>query len=81
MDLDLPLEVDDEYWDHPDPTQRFRQPPGKPSRVSSLVYLIKLFRIVGLALRTIASIPILQFTSGTSSNSMLSTRLSAPKSC
>ena len=53
VDLELPLEVDDEYWDHPDPAQAFKQPPGKPSRVSFLIALIKLMKISGVATRTI----------------------------
>ncbi|KAJ8087138.1 Gypsy retrotransposon integrase-like protein 1 [Marasmius tenuissimus] len=55
-DLDLPTECDDEYWDHPDPDQAWRQPPGKPSTVSFFVSLLKLVKILALALRTIYSI-------------------------
>ncbi|ESK97482.1 hypothetical protein Moror_17661 [Moniliophthora roreri MCA 2997] len=31
-DLELPVDCDDEYWEHEDPTLAFKQPPGKPSR-------------------------------------------------
>ncbi|KAK1235053.1 Gypsy retrotransposon integrase-like protein 1 [Marasmius sp. AFHP31] len=55
-DLDLPIECDDEYWDHPDPDQAWRQPPGKPSTVSFFVSLLKLVKLLALALRTIYSI-------------------------
>ncbi|KAK1220718.1 Gypsy retrotransposon integrase-like protein 1 [Marasmius sp. AFHP31] len=55
-DLDLPIECDDEYWEHPDPEQAWRQPPGKPSTVSFFVSLLKLVKILALALRTIYSI-------------------------
>jgi hypothetical protein len=55
LDLDLPIEVDDEYWDHPDPARRFQQPPGNPSRIASFIYMIKLSQILGYALRTVVS--------------------------
>ncbi|VDB96007.1 unnamed protein product [Peniophora sp. CBMAI 1063] len=55
IDLELPLEVDDEYWEHADATQAFKQPHGRPSRVSFLVALVKLMKISGVATRTIFS--------------------------
>ncbi|KAK1220725.1 Gypsy retrotransposon integrase-like protein 1 [Marasmius sp. AFHP31] len=55
-DLDLPIECDDEYWEHPDPEQAWHQPHGKPSTVSFFVSLLKLVKILALALRTIYSI-------------------------
>ncbi|KAF5363184.1 hypothetical protein D9758_008334 [Tetrapyrgos nigripes] len=55
-DLDLPLEVDDEYWEHSDPAQAFRQPPGKPSTVSAFILTLKLNKILAFALRTISKI-------------------------
>ncbi|KAG7089094.1 hypothetical protein E1B28_010803 [Marasmius oreades] len=56
FDLDLPIECDDEYWDHPDPELAWRQPPGKPSTTAYFISLLKLARILALALRTIYSI-------------------------
>ncbi|KAF8643172.1 hypothetical protein AX16_009214 [Volvariella volvacea WC 439] len=56
FDLDLPLEVDDEYWDHPDPEQRFKQPPNKPSVISAFVLYLRLNQILAFSLRTIYSI-------------------------
>ncbi|TFK86622.1 hypothetical protein K466DRAFT_492433 [Polyporus arcularius HHB13444] len=53
LDLDLPLEVDDEYWENDDPELAFRQPEGKPSVVSGLVHWIKLSHIVAYALKTL----------------------------
>ncbi|KAJ6499081.1 fungal-specific transcription factor domain-containing protein [Mycena sanguinolenta] len=50
-DVELPLEVDDEYWDHPDPAQRFKQPPGKPSLITFFVCHIRLCEILGSTLR------------------------------
>ncbi|KAJ6506741.1 fungal-specific transcription factor domain-containing protein [Mycena sanguinolenta] len=50
-DVELPLEVDDEYWDHPDPDQAFKQPSGKPSLIAYFVCSIRLCEILGLTLR------------------------------
>lgn len=56
FDLDLPVECDDEYWEHPDPDQMFKQPSDKPSLVSYFVNFLKLNHILAFALRTIYSI-------------------------
>ncbi|TBU33907.1 fungal-specific transcription factor domain-containing protein [Dichomitus squalens] len=53
LDLDLPLEVDDEYWENEDPELAFRQPEGKPSLVSGFVQWIKLSHVVAYALKTL----------------------------
>ncbi|KAI0745137.1 fungal-specific transcription factor domain-containing protein [Earliella scabrosa] len=53
LDLDLPLEVDDEYWENEDPELAFRQPEGKPSIVSGFVQWIKLSHIIAYALKTL----------------------------
>jgi hypothetical protein len=53
FDLDLPTECDDEYWEDPDPEKAFKQPPGKPSKVSFFISYLKLNQILGFALRTI----------------------------
>ncbi|KAJ7091185.1 fungal-specific transcription factor domain-containing protein [Mycena epipterygia] len=50
-DVELPLEVDDEYWEHPDPEQAFKQPPGKPSLLSYFICHIRLCEILGSTLR------------------------------
>ncbi|KAJ6611840.1 fungal-specific transcription factor domain-containing protein [Mycena sp. CBHHK59/15] len=50
-DVELPLEVDDEYWENPDPAQAFRQPPGKPSLLTYFVCHIRLCEILGSTLR------------------------------
>ncbi|KAJ7267632.1 fungal-specific transcription factor domain-containing protein [Mycena haematopus] len=55
-DLNYPLEVDDEYWDHPDPEQAFKQPKGKPSLYSFIVSYVKLMEILGTAQKTIYSV-------------------------
>ncbi|KAI0248863.1 fungal-specific transcription factor domain-containing protein [Lactifluus subvellereus] len=57
FDVDLPAEVDDEYWENEhDPEQAFKQPPGKPSLLSYFVCSIKLNQILAVALRTIYTI-------------------------
>ncbi|KZV67310.1 hypothetical protein PENSPDRAFT_754999 [Peniophora sp. CONT] len=56
FDLDLPIDVDDEYWECPEPTLAWVQPPGKPSKVAYFIASIRLSQIVGFALRTIYSI-------------------------
>ena len=54
FDVDLPVNCDDEYWDHPDPEQRFKQPENKPSLTASFLLTIKLNQILSYCLRTIA---------------------------
>lgn len=56
FDLDLPTECDDEYWLPPDPKDAFKQPPGKPSKMSFFIAYLKLSQILAFALRTIYSI-------------------------
>lgn len=52
FDADLPLEVDDEYWENEDPELAFRQPEGKPSRVTAYNLWLRLTDIIDLVLRT-----------------------------
>lgn len=53
FDLDLPIDVDDEYWEHSDSALAFKQPAGKPSRISFFIGSIKLSKVLGVALRSI----------------------------
>ncbi|KAG7449923.1 uncharacterized protein BT62DRAFT_944522 [Guyanagaster necrorhizus] len=46
FDLDFPLECDDAFWNHPDPTLNFTQPSQQPSQISFFVYLLKLVNIM-----------------------------------
>jgi hypothetical protein len=57
FDLDMPVDCDDEYWEPDDPTQAFKQPPGRPSRIAAFIYSLKLTQILGYALRTIVRAP------------------------
>ena len=61
FDLDLPAECDDEYWSPPDPKDAFKQPSGKPSKMSYFIAYLKLSQILAFALRTIVSSTTLQY--------------------
>ncbi|KAE9392720.1 hypothetical protein BT96DRAFT_924543 [Gymnopus androsaceus JB14] len=41
FDVDLPIECDEEYWEHTDPELAFQQPPGKPSTMSYWICFLK----------------------------------------
>ncbi|RDB28769.1 Activator of stress genes 1 [Hypsizygus marmoreus] len=56
FDVDFPVECDDEYWDNPDPAQRFKQPPNKPSIITAFNLYLKLLQVLAIVLRTIYSI-------------------------
>ena len=45
FDTDLPVDCDDEYLEPPDPKQAFKQPPGRPSRISFFRCLATLLQI------------------------------------
>ncbi|KAJ7673839.1 fungal-specific transcription factor domain-containing protein [Mycena polygramma] len=49
FDIDLPIECDDEYWEHP--THPFQQPLGIPSRVTFFNMLIRLYHILAFSLK------------------------------
>jgi hypothetical protein len=51
--LDLPLEVDDEYWETADPELAFKQPEGVPSRIAALNTWTRITQILAFALRTL----------------------------
>ncbi|KAL4073873.1 fungal-specific transcription factor domain-containing protein [Scleroderma citrinum] len=51
FDVDLPLEVDDEYWETEDPQKAFQQPPGKPAKVAAFNSYLRLTKIAAYALR------------------------------
>ncbi|KAJ6496095.1 fungal-specific transcription factor domain-containing protein [Mycena sanguinolenta] len=54
FDIDQPLEVDDEYWEHP--THPFQQPAGKPSQLAYFNALIHLTHILSISLKTLYSL-------------------------
>ncbi|KAK1228846.1 Gypsy retrotransposon integrase-like protein 1 [Marasmius sp. AFHP31] len=49
---EFPLEVDDEYWEDPDPDKCFKQPPDKPSTITFWVQFLKILRVLGIAQRS-----------------------------
>ncbi|KAG2008320.1 nuclear protein [Coprinopsis cinerea AmutBmut pab1-1] len=55
IDVDYPVECDDEYWETEDPTQAFRQPPDRPSFMSAFLSYLGLCDIIGSMLRTLYS--------------------------
>lgn len=56
FDLDLPIDCDDEYWEHPDASIRFKQPEGKPSSMSFFNCYLSLMDILAYAMRAIYAI-------------------------
>ncbi|KAJ7143999.1 fungal-specific transcription factor domain-containing protein [Mycena epipterygia] len=54
FDIDLPVECDDEYWEHP--THPFQQPPGIPSRVAFFNALLRLNHILSFSLKILYSL-------------------------
>ncbi|KAF8134641.1 fungal-specific transcription factor domain-containing protein [Boletus edulis] len=53
FDAELPLEVDDEYWEPENQEGAFQQPPGKPSKIAAFNSCLKLTKILAYAMRTI----------------------------
>ncbi|KAH6913513.1 fungal-specific transcription factor domain-containing protein [Coprinopsis sp. MPI-PUGE-AT-0042] len=53
LDMDLPTECDDEYWEHPDPLKRWKQPSDRPSLISAFIFSIGLLDILDMVLKTI----------------------------
>ncbi|KAJ7589102.1 fungal-specific transcription factor domain-containing protein [Mycena floridula] len=51
FDVDLPIECDDEYWEHPDPAKAFQQPVDKPSKVTSFICFIQIMDLMATAVR------------------------------
>ncbi|TFK66522.1 hypothetical protein BDN72DRAFT_880231 [Pluteus cervinus] len=56
IDVEFPAECDDEYWDHIDPEQRFKQPVGKPSVMAFFTCYLNLTDILAWAMRAIYSL-------------------------
>ncbi|PFH51533.1 hypothetical protein AMATHDRAFT_142483 [Amanita thiersii Skay4041] len=52
FDLEMPLEVDDEYWESEDPSKAFQQPPGVPALVASFNCFVRLTQVLTFALKT-----------------------------
>ncbi|KAF7345735.1 Zn(2)-C6 fungal-type domain-containing protein [Mycena venus] len=55
-DVDYLIECDDEYWEHPDPRKRLRQPEGKPARVAFYNTYLRLMEILARVQQTIYAV-------------------------
>ncbi|KAG7440028.1 uncharacterized protein BT62DRAFT_911669 [Guyanagaster necrorhizus] len=53
FDVDLPVEVDDAYWEPEDPSMAFQQPQDVPCTITAFNLFIKLSQIVAFTTRTI----------------------------
>lgn len=53
FDLDLPIECDDEFWEAPNPEDRFKQPIGRPSYIAFFNCYLSLMDILAYAMRAI----------------------------
>ncbi|KAG6911119.1 hypothetical protein DXG01_003859 [Tephrocybe rancida] len=70
FDVDLPLEVDDEYWEADDPGSMFMQPKGKPANtIISFNQLIKLSRVLAFTLKTLYAVDRKKISAGLSPSS------------
>ncbi len=49
----MPIECDDEYWEHPNPSRAFKQPAGKLSTVTFWVKYLELLEIFAFMHRTV----------------------------
>ena len=57
FDLDLPLEVDDEYWEgRQDSEKIFEQPRNIPSRIAAFNHFIRLTQIMAFTMRTMVCV-------------------------
>jgi hypothetical protein len=56
IDVELPIAVDDEYWDPPDPKDAWKQPSGKPAIAEHFRAMLKLLEILTFTLRTVVRI-------------------------
>ena len=59
FDIDLPTECDDEYWTASEPELAFKQPLGKPSKITFFNCYVRLHQILAFAMRTIVSLRLL----------------------
>ncbi|KAK0194822.1 fungal-specific transcription factor domain-containing protein [Armillaria mellea] len=53
IDVELPVECDDQYWIHADPEKAFKQPTGQPSDISHFNTLLRLSHLLQTCLRTL----------------------------
>ncbi|KAJ7112225.1 fungal-specific transcription factor domain-containing protein [Mycena epipterygia] len=56
FDVELPIEVDDEFWDSEDPSCAFKQPAGKPSQITFFNCFIRLNNLWAFSLKMLYSL-------------------------
>jgi hypothetical protein len=56
FDIEFPIECDDDYWEHPDPSQCFKQPSGVPSTVTFFVLMLQLMSLYNFTLQVAVSV-------------------------
>ncbi|KZV65400.1 hypothetical protein PENSPDRAFT_655777 [Peniophora sp. CONT] len=56
FDLEMPADVDDDYWQPEDGSEPFKQPPGRPTTIAAFIHQLKLSQILSFTLRSIYSI-------------------------
>ncbi|KAJ7758453.1 fungal-specific transcription factor domain-containing protein, partial [Mycena maculata] len=56
IDVELPIECDDEFWEPEDPARAFQQPTGRPSRIAYFTHYIRLNNIYGFSLKMLYSL-------------------------
>ncbi|KAJ7187395.1 fungal-specific transcription factor domain-containing protein, partial [Mycena filopes] len=49
LDVEPPIECDDEFWEHP--TRPFQQPPGRPSQVSFFNWVLQLNHLLSFSIK------------------------------
>ncbi|KAJ7032619.1 fungal-specific transcription factor domain-containing protein [Mycena alexandri] len=49
IDVEMPIECDDEYWEHP--TRPFQQPPGLPSKIVFFTRILRLNHLLAFSLK------------------------------
>ncbi|KAJ7686318.1 fungal-specific transcription factor domain-containing protein [Mycena rosella] len=56
FDVELPIECDDEFWENKDPARAFKQPAGKPSKITFFNCFIRLNNIWAVSLKMLYSL-------------------------
>ncbi|KAJ7751555.1 fungal-specific transcription factor domain-containing protein [Mycena maculata] len=56
IDVELPIECDDEFWEPEDPACAFQQPAGRPSQVAYFAHYIRLNNIFAFSLKMLYSL-------------------------
>lgn len=55
FDANPPVDCNDEYWETADPEKAFKQPEGKPSKLTAFTLGLDLLQLLSFTQRTIVS--------------------------